>query len=133
MPDLRNRRFNSPDAGSTYTYRGKTTIINQAGNYCDNCGEAIFNSEESEQYIRAVKSFRAQVDADLLDPSEVKRIRKQLGLTQRQAGEVFGGGLRAFSQYERGETRQSKSTDKLLRLLDKHPELLHELANNEAA
>lgn len=73
------------------------------------------------------------VDAELLAPGEVRRIRKKLGLTQREAGEIFGGGIRAFSQYERGETRQGKSLDKLLRLLDKHPELLDEVRVREAA
>ena len=35
--------------------------------------------------------------------------------------------------YERGETRQGKALDKLLRLLDRHPELLDEVRVKNAA
>jgi len=53
--------------------------------------------------------------------------RKRLGLTQKRAADLFGGGINAFSEYERGKTQPSKSTVLLLKLLDKHPELLKEI------
>jgi HTH-type transcriptional regulator/antitoxin MqsA len=81
---------------------------------------------------RQLYDFRAGVDG-YLTTTEVRRIRKKLGLTQRQAGEIFGGGHNAFSRYESGSARPPKSTDTLLRLLDKHPELLHELPKGKAA
>jgi HTH-type transcriptional regulator/antitoxin MqsA len=115
------------------TYGGRGMVIRQSGDFCDACGEGIFSSDESEHYLAAVNAFRSMVDAELLAPGEVRRIRKKLGLTQREAGEIFGGGIRAFSQYERGETRQGKALDKLLRLLDKHPELLDEVRVRDAA
>lgn len=114
-------------------YAGRSTTIRQSGDFCDSCGEGIFSSDESERYLAEVNQFRTKVDEEPLAPTEVRRIRKKLGLTQKEAGEVFGGGIRAFSQYERGETRQGKAVDKLLRLLDKHPELLAEVYQNEAA
>ena len=116
-----------------YTYRGQSTTIRQRGGYCSVCDEAIFDSSESESYMKAVKAFRAQVDAAPLSPSEIKRIRKRLALTQQQAGEIFGSGGHAFSLYERGKVQQDKATDKLLRLLDRHPELLPELRADKAA
>lgn len=116
-----------------YTYGGKSTTIRQSGDFCDSCGEASFSSDESERYLAEVKVFRTLVDAEPLAPTEVRRIRKKLGLTQREAGNIFGGGIRAFSQYERGEARQGKALDKLLRLLDKHPELLSEVVSKDAA
>jgi HTH-type transcriptional regulator/antitoxin MqsA len=39
----------------------------------------------------------------LLEPEEIKRIRKKLGLTQEVAGKVIGGGARAFQRYEAGD------------------------------
>jgi len=117
----------------SYTYGGRSAIIRQSGDYCDACGEGIFSSDESAQYLAAVGAFRVEVDAEPLAPTEVRRIRKKLGLTQREAGNIFGGGIRAFSQYERGETRQGKALDKLLRLLDRHPELLDEVRVKDAA
>jgi HTH-type transcriptional regulator/antitoxin MqsA len=116
-----------------YSHGGRSTVIRQRGGFCQSCGEGIFTADESEQYLAAVNAFRAEVEAEPMVPSEVRRIRRKLGLTQREAGEIFGGGIRAFSQYERGITRQGKALDKLLRLLDRHPELLDELRTRGAA
>jgi HTH-type transcriptional regulator/antitoxin MqsA len=57
----------------------------------------------------------------------IRDARKKLGLTQREAGELFGGGVSAFSEYERGKTQPHKATLLLLRLLRAHPELLNEV------
>ena len=58
---------------------------------------------------------------------EIRHVRTHLRLTQGQAARLVGGGVNAFSRYERGETMQSRATDKLLRLLDKNPRLLKEV------
>ncbi len=58
-----------------------------------------------------------------------RAIRRKLGLKQAEAGRLFGGGVSAFSEYERGKTQPHKSTVLLLQLLDKHPELLKELSS----
>jgi len=116
-----------------YTYRGRTTYFPLCGDFCDHCGEGIFNAVQTDFYLTSAERFREQVDSEPLMPSEIRRIRKKLKLTQKEAGEVFGGGIRAFSQYERGETRPLKSTDTLLRLLDRHPELLAEITGKRAA
>ena len=49
---------------------------------------------------------------------QLKRIRKKLHITQQDASEVFGGGIRAFHKYETAESTQSKPLDILLRLID---------------
>ena len=65
--------------------------------------------------------------ARLRQAQELRGARKKLGLTQAQAGILFGGGASAFSEYERGKTQPHKSTVLLLRLLGKHPDLLAEV------
>jgi HTH-type transcriptional regulator/antitoxin MqsA len=40
---------------------------------------------------------------------------------------LTGGGHNAFSRYERGEVLPLPAVIKLLRLLDKHPELLKDI------
>lgn len=62
-----------------------------------------------------------------LEAMLVKRIRQKLKLSQREAAELFGGGVNAFSEYERGKTQPHRSTIALLRILDSHPELLSEI------
>lgn len=116
-----------------YEYRGQSTIILEHGEYCTYCSEGIFTAEEGGRYLSTVKAFRAKVDAEPLPPSEIRKVRKRLKLTQKQAGEIFGGGIRAFSQYERGITRPGKAADTLLRLLYRHPELLDEVHGKQAA
>jgi HTH-type transcriptional regulator/antitoxin MqsA len=45
----------------------------------------------------------------------------------REASEIFGGGVNAFSRYETGKARPPVALVKLLRVLDRHPELLEEV------
>ena len=53
--------------------------------------------------------------------------RKKLGLNQKQAGELFGGGGNGFSRYERGKINPPQSLVVLLQLLDHKPELLDDV------
>lgn len=66
-----------------------------------------------------------------LAPQEVARVRVKLGLTQRAAGAVFGGGVNAFSRYETGKARPPVALVRLLQLLDRHPHLLGEISAGE--
>lgn len=52
-----------------------------------------------------------------ISPDEVRAIRESLGLSQAAAGELIGGGPRAFAKYESGETKPSASLVKLLLVL----------------
>jgi HTH-type transcriptional regulator / antitoxin MqsA len=50
-----------------------------------------------------------------------KRIRTKLGLTQEAAGELIGGGPRAFQKYEAGDLLPSRAIGSALALLDHNP------------
>ena len=63
----------------------------------------------------------------LLAPSEVRRVRKELGLTQKEAGLLLGGGRNAFQKYESAEVLTSQAISNLLRVLEKHPAALEVL------
>ena len=52
---------------------------------------------------------------------------KKLALDQREAAEVFGGGVNGFWRYENGKTKPPLALVKLLKVLDRHPELLEEV------
>ena len=116
----------------TFHYRRKTFRYEQPGLWCDSCGEGILENADMGATERLLYDLRASVDG-YLTTADVRRIRKKLDLTQKQAGEIFGGGHNAFSRYESGATRPPKATDTLLRLLDKHPELLNEIPKGKAA
>ena len=65
-------------------------------------------------------------DAEL-SPERIRGIRKSLGLTQVEAGELLGGGPRAFTKYEAGTTKPAAAVANLLRLLDSDPNALSKL------
>ena len=71
--------------------------------------------------------FNKQVNTSTVDPAFIVSVRKKLALDQREAGEIFGGGVNAFSRYESGKTKPPLALVKLLKVLDRHPELLAEV------
>ena len=73
------------------------------------------------------------VSVDKEEAAELVRIRKKLGLSQKEAAKIAGGGHNAFSRYERGEAKPLAAVVNLFRLLDRHPELLNELKQQAAA
>ncbi|BAU72891.1 type II toxin-antitoxin system MqsA family antitoxin [Metapseudomonas furukawaii] len=111
-----------------HTYKGEsTTIPAVTGDFCPACGETVLDAGESTRVSAAMLAFNKQVNASIVDPSFVARVRKKLALDQREAAEIFGGGVNAFSRYENGKTKPPLALVKLLKLLDRHPELLDEV------
>lgn len=109
-----------------FEYKGKSLTVGAvSGWHCPVCAECQFERSEGRRYSAAVDAFTARIDAE--EAEEIRAARKALGLNQAEAGRIFGGGISAFSEYERGKTQAHKSTVLLLRLLAKHPELLNEL------
>jgi HTH-type transcriptional regulator/antitoxin MqsA len=116
----------------TFHYEGYTLRYEQPGLWCDACGEGILDHIDMNATGRLLYDFRASVDG-YLTTADVRRIRKKLGLTQKQAGEMLAEEDQAFRRYESGSARPPKSIDTLLRLLDRHPELLNEIPKGKAA
>ena len=61
------------------------------GWYCDECGESIHTSRDMSVSDKNLNLLKARAE-DLLEPSEVRRIRKKLVLSQTVAGQRLGGG-----------------------------------------
>lgn len=97
------------------------------GDYCPACDESILDATESRRTMDVMLAFNKQVNAAIVDPEFIASVRKRLGLDQREAAEIFGGGVNAFSRYENGKTRPPIALVKLFTLLDRHPELLNEV------
>jgi len=111
-----------------YTYKGEVTVIPAVtGEFCPACDEVLLNREQGDRYSELLGAFQRQVNAAFIDPHYITRVRRKLDLDQRQAAELFGGGVNAFSRYENGKTKPPLALVKLLKLLDRHPELLDEL------
>ena len=111
-----------------YTYKGETTMIPAVrGDFCPACGEGVLAAAESSRVSAAMLEFNKQVNASIVDPGFIARVRKKLALDQRQAAAIFGGGPNAFSRYENGKTKPPLALVKLLIVLDRHPNLLDEI------
>ncbi|MGY2412803.1 type II toxin-antitoxin system MqsA family antitoxin [Pseudomonas pergaminensis] len=111
-----------------YLYKGETTLITGVtGDFCPSCSESILDLVESDRVMKEMRAFSKRVNANLVDPGFIASVRKKLALDQREAAEIFGGGVNAFSRYENGKTKPPLALIKLLRVLDRHPELLNEI------
>ncbi|MEI6303615.1 MAG: type II toxin-antitoxin system MqsA family antitoxin [Betaproteobacteria bacterium] len=111
-----------------YTYKGEeTTIPAVTGDYCPACDEAVLDLVESARTSTLMIEFNKQVNATIVDPAFIVGVRKKLHLDQREAAEIFGGGVNAFSRYENGKTKPPLALVKLLKVLDRHPDLLEEI------
>lgn len=107
-------------------YKNKTLTIEMTGDYCEECGEGFFDDKEQALITNRILLAKRKAD-NLLAPENIRRIRKKAKLTQKEAQEIFGGGINAFSKYERAEVTQPQSTDLLLRLIDANKLSIEEL------
>lgn len=111
-----------------YTYKGESTSLPQVtGNFCTVCDEHILDADETRRTMNLMLAFNKEVNATIVDLDFIVNVRKKLNLDQREAAEIFGGGVNAFSRYENGKTKPPLALIKLLRVLDSHPELLSEV------
>lgn len=111
-----------------YTYKGETTVIpGVKADFCPACDESITDITETERVMNEMQAFNKQVNAAIVDPAFIINVRKKLDLGQREAAEIFGGGVNAFSRYENGKTKPPLALVKLFKLLDRHPDLLDEV------
>ena len=111
----------------TVTYKGHSVTVDLAGYYPAGDGDGVLVGGDMAPADAALRALKEQVDG-LPTPATIRRIRSKLKLSQRAAGAVFKVGAGAFDKYERGLIAPSGPTVQLMVLLDRHPELLADLA-----
>lgn len=99
-------------------YRGLSASVDVEGWFGEDETNGVLPLDGSRAFDRALNCLKARADG-LTDPGDVRRIRKRLKLTQRQASAWLGGGANAFAKYETGDVLVSQAMSNLLRLLDK--------------
>jgi HTH-type transcriptional regulator/antitoxin MqsA len=109
-----------------FEYNGQRVTIRQPGWYCTRCNEGVHDGADIRATDKIFMAFKARVDG-VLSPDDVRRARERLRLSQRRAGQLLGGGPRAFQKYESGTAAVSQPMSNLLRLLAKDPKRLTEL------
>jgi HTH-type transcriptional regulator/antitoxin MqsA len=119
------------DHTETLTHgRFETTVQALSGWVCPDCDNVEFDADSAARYAAASDALVQQSRAH--QAAEIRRIRQRLGLTQRQAAALTGGGHNAFSRYERGEATPMPAVVHLFQILDRHPEHLDELRRLES-
>lgn len=110
----------------TLLYKGHERKIQTQAWWCKSCDEAILAGEALRARELEFQKLKAEVD-EVLAPADVAAVRARLGLSQRKAGEILGGGPRAFQKYEAGTQAVSSPMSHLLTLLANDPRRLEEL------
>jgi HTH-type transcriptional regulator/antitoxin MqsA len=93
-----------------------TRTVDVPGWYPDDDSDSIHSGADLAESDRAFQELKAAYAA------HVRKVRKQLNLTQEEAGRLIGGGRRAFQKYESGATPPSDAAVGLIEILRRHPE-----------
>lgn len=107
-------------------YLGHKRALHTAGWWCSKCGQAILEGPALQAREKTFLELKAEIDG-VLGPGDIAAARERLGLSQRKAGEILGGGPRAFQKYEAGKQAVSVPMSRLLTLLANNPKRLREL------
>jgi len=117
----------------TLRYKDQSATFDMPGWYCDQSDESIHTGSDMKVSDRMLNLLKARREG-LLEPEQIRRIRKKLHLSQEEAGNLIGGGPRAFQKYESGDLLPSRAISSALLLLDHDPEALSLLkAHTKAA
>ncbi|MBN1843083.1 MAG: DUF4065 domain-containing protein [Deltaproteobacteria bacterium] len=106
-----------------FKIRGEHIDIDYEAFRCNKCGEEFINSKsEDDPLARVYRIYRKR--HNMLQPEEIKGLRKKYGLTQSELSRVLGWGAVTLSRYENGSL-QDKTHDRQLKLL-REPQILLE-------
>ncbi len=110
----------------TLKYQGESITFDMPGWYCKCCDQSVHSGEDMKVSDRMLNRLKANVEG-LMVPEYIRDVRKKLGLSQVTAGEIIGGGPRAFQKYESGDLLPSRALNTALSLLAHSPQLLSQL------
>jgi HTH-type transcriptional regulator / antitoxin MqsA len=108
------------------TYKGESITVDRPGYYSASNDEGVLIGDDMRVTDEALRILKERADG-LPSPATIKRIRAKLRLSQREAGALLKVGENAFDKYERGLITPSGPTVQLIKMLDRHPELVDEL------
>jgi len=108
------------------TYKGHSRTVDLPGYYPKTGNDGVHVGDDMEVTDAALRALKEDVEG-IPSPTTIRRVRQKLNLSQREAGGLLKVGENAFDKYERGLVEPSGPTSQLLRLLDRHPELIEEL------
>lgn len=88
--------------------------------------DAVVDLKEALRRDGTYRALRDYVDT-ISSGASIRKLREKLKLTQKEAGELLGGGANSFQKYESGEVSPSQSMINLLLLLSNDTTRIKEL------
>jgi len=107
-------------------YKGESVTVDLPGYYPKGAGDGVHVGDDMAVVDEALRKLKEKVEG-VPTPATIRRVRAKLKLSQREAGLLLKVGESAFDKYERGLIEPSGPTSQLLRILDRHPEMIEEL------
>lgn len=111
---------------SPIQYRGFAVPSNLTALWSKTGKDAVVGLKEALRRDGTYRALRDHVDI-ISSGASMRKLREKLNLTQKEASELFGGGLNSFQKYESGEVSPSKSMINLLILLSNDTTRVEEL------
>ncbi|EMH4043672.1 type II toxin-antitoxin system MqsA family antitoxin [Providencia stuartii] len=111
---------------ATREFNGKQGVIAIHYSECSECGCETASEKDMKLNARNMNKFKKQC-LGLLTGKELLSIRNDLGISQREAADVFGGGPNSFTKYEHDDVIQSVAMDRLIRTAYKYDVVLLDL------
>ena len=94
--------------------RGEMIPVHMEYYQCEECGEDFeIPRPDYDPLDAAYREFRNR--KGMAQPEEIKKFRKELGLTQKELSEILGIGIATLNRYENGAL-QSEAHDQVIRL-----------------
>ena len=97
---------------------GPMVVLEASWEECTECGERLL----SPALCRALDEERYK-RLGLLSPQQIKAVRENAGLSRAAMASRLGVGEKTYARWESGSSMHNKSSDNLIRLLDKRPRL----------
>lgn len=112
----------------TVSFQDQSLSYEQPGWHCEACDEGVLEGPDNAFHDAALHEVMARAKGSPISPLTIRAAREVAGLSQREAGRVFGGGPTAFYKYETAKAVPSEGMANLLRLALERPELFRKPA-----
>jgi HTH-type transcriptional regulator/antitoxin MqsA len=109
------------------TVGSRTVAVEHELYRCADCAEELFEPAQMDAAMRRAADAIREQDGSLA-PDEIAGLRRSLGYTQAELEAILNSGAKTVTRWERGTVAPTGSTDTLLRVFLRHPEIAHELA-----
>jgi putative zinc finger/helix-turn-helix YgiT family protein len=115
--------------GEEFNVRGEVIIVDVEYYHCLECGEEFEDSKTTiDSYDVAYREYRLR--KGMLQPEEIRKLRNQRGLTQKELSDLLGIGIATLNRYENGAL-QSEAHDRSIKLTMEPRNFLNLLTNSQ--